>query len=73
MNAIDEELSGVRRKLPGRCAPINAASTLLLGEFLIGVGYILAGYLLFRVFEFEARRRESLETYRESSIDSVLI
>jgi hypothetical protein len=43
-------------------APIHAVSSLLWGEFFIGVGYILAGYLLFRVFEFEARRRGSLET-----------
>jgi ABC-2 type transport system permease protein len=43
-------------------APLTAVSSLLWGEFFIGVGYILAGYLLFRVFEFEARRRGTLET-----------
>lgn len=43
-------------------ATLDSVSPLLWGEFLIGVGYILAGYLLFRVFEFEARKRGSLET-----------
>lgn len=43
-------------------ASFQSVSGLLFGEFLIGLGYILAGYLLFRVFEFEARKRGSLET-----------
>ncbi len=42
--------------------PFSAVSSLLLGEFLIGCGYLLAGYLLFRWFETQARMRGTLET-----------
>lgn len=35
---------------------------LLAGEFLIGAIYVLLGYTLFRWFEFQAKRRGSLET-----------
>jgi ABC-2 type transport system permease protein len=43
-------------------ADMATVMPLLWGEFLIGVGYIMAGYLLFRVFENEARKRGTLET-----------
>jgi len=36
---------------------------LLIGEFLLGVIYITLGYVLFRWFEFEAKRRGTLEAF----------
>ncbi len=44
-------------------ASLAHVSSLLVGEFLIGVAYLLAGYLLFRVFESEAKRRGTLEAF----------
>lgn len=44
-------------------APLAEVSSLLVGEFLIGAGYLVAGYLLFRVFEMEAKRRGTLEAF----------
>ncbi|HJW84035.1 MAG TPA: hypothetical protein VJ754_07000 [Anaerolineae bacterium] len=35
---------------------------LLAGEFLIGAVYVLLGYTLFRWFEYQAKRRGTLET-----------
>ena len=36
---------------------------LLLGEFLLGALYIALGYSLFRWFEFQAKRRGTLESF----------
>lgn len=36
-------------------------SNLLTGELLIGVVYTILGYALYRAFEFEAKRRGTLE------------
>jgi ABC-2 type transport system permease protein len=41
---------------------ISQVSSLLWGELLIGLGYLLAGYFLFRWFETQARKRGTLET-----------
>jgi len=43
-------------------APWAEIAPLLTGEFLIGTIYALLGYALFRWFEFQARRRGTLET-----------
>ncbi|MGD9093412.1 MAG: ABC transporter permease [Anaerolineales bacterium] len=43
-------------------APLSEVSPLLLGEFLIGCLYVAFGYRLFRWFEFQAKRRGTLET-----------
>jgi len=32
------------------------------GEFVVGAMYVLVGYALFRWFEFQAKRRGTLET-----------
>jgi hypothetical protein len=42
--------------------PFSAVSSLLWGEFLIGLGYLIAGYFLFRWFETQARKRGTLDT-----------
>lgn len=44
-------------------ASLAQVSSLLVGEFLIGVAYLVAGYLLFRIFEMEAKRRGTLEAF----------
>ncbi len=44
-------------------ASLAQVSSLLAGEFLIGVAYLVVGYLLFRIFEMEAKRRGTLETF----------
>lgn len=44
-------------------ASLAQVSSLLVGEFLIGIAYLVAGYLLFRVFEMEAKRRGTLEAF----------
>jgi ABC-2 type transport system permease protein len=36
---------------------------LLMGEFLLGVIYIAIGYMMFRWFEFQAKRRGTLEAF----------
>lgn len=41
---------------------LQQVSPLLWGEFLLGIIYVFAGYLLFRVFENMARSRGTLET-----------
>jgi ABC-2 type transport system permease protein len=38
-----------------------SASSLILGEFLIGVMYVFLGYVFFRRFEIQAKRRGTLE------------
>ena len=40
---------------------LKTVAPLLRGEFLIGLIYILTGYVLFRWFEFQAKRRGTLE------------
>lgn len=42
-------------------APISEVSPLLLGELGIGIMYGLLGYMMFTLFEFEAKRRGTLE------------
>lgn len=44
-------------------ASLAQVSGLLAGEFLIGLAYLVAGYVLFRVFEMEAKRRGTLEAF----------
>lgn len=44
-------------------APLSQVAPLLAGEFLIGAAYLGAGYLLFRIFENEAKRRGTLEAF----------
>jgi ABC-2 type transport system permease protein len=41
---------------------MSEVTPLLWGEFLIGLGYVTIGYLLFRWFEQQAKRRGTLET-----------
>ena len=66
MQAISSVLP-LTRGIASARAIINGASLaevapLLLGEFLIGLAYVLAGYVLFRWFEYVAKRRGTLET-----------
>jgi ABC-2 type transport system permease protein len=42
--------------------PVETVIPLITGELLIGILYVLAGYLLFRWFEIQAKRRGTLET-----------
>ena len=42
-------------------ASLAEAAPLLLGELAIGVAYSLVGYVMFTVFEIEAKRRGTLE------------
>jgi ABC-type uncharacterized transport system permease subunit len=42
-------------------APYAQIAPLLTQELLIGIAYILVGYVLFRWFERQARRRGTLE------------
>ncbi len=44
-------------------ASLAEVAPLLVGEFFIGVGYLVAGYVLFRIFEIEAKRRGTLEAF----------
>jgi ABC-2 type transport system permease protein len=43
-------------------APLGDVSGLLATEFLVGTAWAAVGYVLLRVFEFEARRRATLES-----------
>jgi ABC-2 type transport system permease protein len=43
-------------------ADLQQVAPLLLIEFLIGVVYVLIGYIMFRWFEFQAKKRGTLET-----------
>ena len=43
-------------------ASLADVAPLLAGEFLIGVIYVFAGYVLFRWFEIQAKKRGTLET-----------
>lgn len=42
-------------------ASLRDVSSLLTGEFLFGLGYVAFGYLMFRWFEFQAKRKGTLE------------
>ncbi len=44
-------------------ASLGEVAGLLAGEFLIGAGYLVVGYILFRFFEMEAKRRGTLEAF----------
>jgi hypothetical protein len=44
-------------------ASLTQVAPLIRGEAAIGVVYILLGYSLFRWFEFQARRRGTLESF----------
>lgn len=50
------------RELVGGASLARVAG-LVTGEFLIGLAYLVAGYVLFRVFEIEAKRRGTLEAF----------
>jgi ABC-2 type transport system permease protein len=54
-------IEAARRVIAG--ASLVDVGPLVLGEFLIGLAYITAGYTLFRVFEAEAKRRGTLEAF----------
>lgn len=42
-------------------ADVTQVAPLMIGEFLVGCVYVLLGYVFFRVIEFEAKRRGTLE------------
>lgn len=44
-------------------ATLADVSGLLAGELVVGLAYLVAGYLFFRVFEIEAKRRGALEAF----------
>jgi ABC-2 type transport system permease protein len=44
-------------------APLAQAAPLLAGELAVGLAYALAGFAMFSWFEFQARRRGSLEAF----------
>jgi ABC-2 type transport system permease protein len=66
MRALSEALPLTRGIASARLiiggASLPEVMPLLLGEFLIGAMYIFLGYVLFRWFEVQARRRGTLET-----------
>ncbi len=54
-------IAAVRSLVAG--ASLADVAPLLMGEALIGVVYVLLGYSLFRWFEFQAKRRGTLESF----------
>jgi ABC-2 type transport system permease protein len=52
-------IAAARAIIAGRSLP--EVAPLLAGELLLGFAYIFVGYALFRWFEFEAKRRGTLE------------
>lgn len=54
-------IAAVRSLVAG--ASLADVAPLLMGEALIGVMYVLLGYSLFRWFEFQAKRRGTLESF----------
>jgi ABC-2 type transport system permease protein len=44
-------------------APLASVAPLLAGEVVVGAVYALLGYSLFRWFEFQAKRRGTLEAF----------
>jgi ABC-2 type transport system permease protein len=66
MRAISEALPLTRGIASARAliagSSLAEVAPLLAGEFLIGAVYVLLGYTLFRWFEYQAKRRGTLET-----------
>lgn len=66
MRAISQALPLTRGIAAARAliggASLAEVAPLILGEFLLGVFYVLLGYFLFRWFELQAKRRGTLET-----------
>ena len=66
MQAISQALPLTRGIAASRAliggASFQEVAPLLLGEFSIGVAYVLIGYVLFRWFETQAKKRGTLET-----------
>jgi ABC-2 type transport system permease protein len=56
---LTRSIASARRVIAG--GSLSSVVPLLLVEFMIGMSYLLAGYLLFRWFEFQAKRRDTLE------------
>jgi ABC-2 type transport system permease protein len=54
-------IAAARRLVAG--ASLRSVETAVLTELAIGAAYAFAGYVLFRVFESESRRRATLESY----------
>jgi ABC-2 type transport system permease protein len=54
-------IAAARRIIDG--GPLVEVLPLLAGEVVVGVVYALLGYLLFRWFEFQAKRRGTLEAF----------
>jgi ABC-2 type transport system permease protein len=54
-------IAAARRLIAG--SPLTEVAPLLVGELALGVLYILLGYSLFRWFEFQAKRRGTLEAF----------
>ena len=44
-------------------APLAAVWPLLAGELAVGLAYAMVGFAFFRWFEFQARRRGTLEAF----------
>ena len=53
-------IAAARRLITG--AEFREVAPLLLGEFIVGSLYVTLGFILFRWFEIQAKRRGSLET-----------
>jgi len=56
---LSRGITAARRVIAG--APLADVYPLIFQEFLIGAIYILVGYALFRAFEYQAKRRGTLE------------
>lgn len=56
---LSRSISAARQAIAG--ASFGEVAPLIAGDILIGLMYILLGYLMFRWFEFQARQRGSLE------------
>jgi ABC-2 type transport system permease protein len=54
-------IAAARQLIAG--SPLAEVGSLLVGELALGVLYILLGYSLFRWFEFQAKRRGTLEAF----------
>jgi ABC-2 type transport system permease protein len=44
-------------------APLSSVAPLVIGELIVGTIYALSGYFLFRSFEFQAKKRGTLEAF----------
>ncbi|HLY25697.1 MAG TPA: ABC transporter permease [Aggregatilineales bacterium] len=56
---LSRGITAARRVIAG--APLGDVWLLIFHEFLIGVAYVLVGYTMFRAFEYQAKRRGTLE------------